>query len=71
MKNKANALDLNTRDSGSYMNFVAPDYPDYPDCDDIYNTHLDRNEIDSKFIYRTKASPQISQKHDISRSRPG
>ncbi len=64
MKNKANSLDLTIRDSGSYNNFIAPDYPDYPDCDDIYNTHLDRTEIDSINIFRTKASPQISKKHE-------
>ena len=64
MNNNAKALDLTIRDSGNNTNFVAPDYPDYPDCDDIYNTHLDRKEIDSKFIFRTKASPQISKKHE-------
>ncbi|MEK7720349.1 MAG: hypothetical protein AAB347_12240 [Bacteroidota bacterium] len=64
MNNKAKTLDLTIRDSSSYKNFIAPDYPDYPDCDDIYNTHLDRNEIDSKYIFGIKASPQISKKHE-------
>ncbi|MCX6219382.1 MAG: hypothetical protein NTZ69_00140 [Bacteroidia bacterium] len=61
MKNKANALDLTIRDSGSYKNFIAPDYPDYPDCDDIYNTFLDRNEIGPINIFKTKALPQRSK----------
>ncbi len=64
MKNKANTLDLTTGDSGSYTNFVAPDYPDYPDCDDIYNTFLDRTEIDPRNIFKTKASPHLSKKHE-------
>ena len=46
MKNKDETMDLTLIDSGSYENFNMPDYPDYPDCDDIYNTHLERNEID-------------------------
>jgi len=62
MKNKAETMDLTLIDSGSYENFNMPDYPDYPDCDDIYNTHLERNEIDPKYIFRTKASPHISKK---------
>jgi hypothetical protein len=64
MKNKAETLNQTQLDSGSYENLNMPDYPDYPDCDDIYNTHLDRKEIDSKFIFRTKASQQISKKHE-------
>jgi len=64
MKNKTETMNLTLIDSGSYENFNMPDYPDYPDCDDIYNTHLERKEIDSKYIFRTKASPQISKKHE-------
>jgi hypothetical protein len=61
---KAKAFDLNTKNSGNYKNFIAPDYPDYPDCDDIYNTQLDRTEIDSKYLFGTRAAPQLSKKHE-------
>ena len=62
--NKAKTLDLSIRDSGSYENFIAPDYPDYPGCDDIYNTFLDRNEIGPMNIFKTKTSPNRSKKNE-------
>ena len=64
MNNKAKTLDLTIRDSSSYKNFIAPDYPDYPDCDDIYNTFLDRTEIDPRNLFKSKASSHRSKKHE-------
>jgi hypothetical protein len=64
MKNNSKTQYINTIDSVSYKSFVEPDYPDYPDCDDIYNTHLERQEFDSKYIFGTKAAPQVLKKHE-------
>jgi len=64
MKNKAGDMNSTIIYSGSYENFNMPDYPDYPDCDDIYNTHLERNEIDPNFFFITKSSPHLSKKHE-------
>jgi hypothetical protein len=64
---KVKERDFTKIESDSYHKFLAPDYPDYPDypdCDDIYNTQIDRSEIDSKYLFRTKASLRISKKHE-------
>lgn len=64
MKDKVKMQDLTLRDSDSYEKFNAPDYPDYPDCDDIYNIYLERKEIDPKNIFKIKACPHRSKKHE-------
>jgi len=64
MKNKAKALDLSIHNSGIDEKNYTSDYPDYPECDDNYNLYLEREEIDPKNIFKTKASPHISKKHE-------
>jgi hypothetical protein len=64
MKNNVGAMNSTVINSGSYEIFNMPDYPDYPACDDIYNTYLERIEIDPQILSIRKSSRPLSKKHE-------